>query len=80
MMKFQRKPLLNDISLVIPTLGLPILSNAYTGSLWAALARLLDRGGPGLDTDVAEWLGACAAYWNTCQTHSFDAAWTLGRH
>ena len=78
-MEFERKPLLDDISIVIPTLGqtdpgtMPILD-----PYGQHLARLLDRGGPGLEHRCSWLAGARAAYWNPGQTYSFDAARALG--
>jgi len=57
MMEFQRKPLLNDISLVIPTLGRPILEQCLyrilVGSTWPACLIVVEQGS---NTDVAGWL------------------------
>src|SRR5919109_5812 len=56
-MKFERKPLLNDISLVIPTLGRPILERCLywilMGSSWPACLIVVEQGA---NTDVAGWL------------------------
>ena len=56
-MEFERKPLLNDISLVIPTLGRPILERCLywilMGSTWPACLIVVEQGS---DTDVAGWL------------------------
>jgi hypothetical protein len=56
-MEFERKPLLNDISLVIPTLGRPILEQCLywilMGSTWPACLIVVEQGS---NTDVAGWL------------------------
>jgi cellulose synthase/poly-beta-1,6-N-acetylglucosamine synthase-like glycosyltransferase len=56
-MEFERKPLLNDISLVIPTLGRPILEQCLywilVGSTWPACLIVVEQGS---NTDVAGWL------------------------
>ena len=56
-MEFERKPLLNDISLVIPTLGRPILEQCLywilLGSTWPACLIVVEQGA---NTDVAGWL------------------------
>src|SRR5688572_10059258 len=56
-MEFERKSLLNDISLVIPTLGRPILEQCLywilMGSIWPACLIVVDQG-PNID--VAGWL------------------------
>jgi hypothetical protein len=56
-MEFQRKPLRNDISLIIPTLGRPILEQCLywilIGSTWPACLIVVEQGA---DTDVAAWL------------------------
>jgi glycosyltransferase involved in cell wall biosynthesis len=56
-MEFERKPLLNDISLVIPTLGRPILEQCLywilMGSNWPACLIVVEQGS---NTDVAGWL------------------------
>jgi GT2 family glycosyltransferase len=56
-MEFERKPLLNDISLVIPTLGRPILEQCLywilMGSAWPARLIVVEQGS---NTDVAAWL------------------------
>ena len=55
--KFDRKPLLNDISLVIPTLGRPILEQCLywilMGSTWPACLIVVEQGS---NTDVGGWL------------------------
>jgi GT2 family glycosyltransferase len=55
--EFQRKPLLNDISLVIPTLGRPILEQCLywilMSSTWPACLIIVEQGS---NTDVAAWL------------------------
>ena len=56
-MEFERKPLLNDTSLVIPTLGRPILEQCLywilMGSNWPACLIVVEQGS---NTDVAGWL------------------------
>jgi glycosyltransferase involved in cell wall biosynthesis len=56
-MEFEPKPLLNDISLVIPTLGRPILERCLywimMGSAWPACLIVVEQGS---NTDVAGWL------------------------
>ena len=56
-MEFERKPLLNDISLVIPTLGRPILEECLywilRGSTWPACLIVVEQGST---RDVAGWL------------------------
>ena len=56
-MEFESKPLLNDISLVIPTLGRPILEQCLywilMGSIWPGCLIVVDQGS---NTDVASWL------------------------
>jgi GT2 family glycosyltransferase len=56
-MAFERRPLLNDISLVIPTLGRPILEQCLywilMGSTWPACLIVVEQGS---NTDVAGWL------------------------
>jgi Predicted glycosyltransferases len=56
-MEFERKPLLNDISLVIPTLGRPILEQCLywilMGSTWPACLIVVQQGS---NMDVAGWL------------------------
>jgi cellulose synthase/poly-beta-1,6-N-acetylglucosamine synthase-like glycosyltransferase len=56
-MEFERKPLLNDISLVIPTLGRPILEQCLywilLSSTWPACLIVVEQGA---NTDVAAWL------------------------
>ena len=56
-MEFERKPLLNDISLVIPTLGRPILEQCLywilMGSTWPACLIVVEQGS---NADVAAWL------------------------
>jgi hypothetical protein len=56
-LQFERKPLLNDISLVIPTLGRPILEQCLywilVGSAWPACLIVVEQGSK---TDVAGWL------------------------
>jgi cellulose synthase/poly-beta-1,6-N-acetylglucosamine synthase-like glycosyltransferase len=56
-MEFEQKPLLNDISLVIPTLGRPILEQCLywilMGSTWPACLIVVEQGS---NTDVAAWL------------------------
>jgi GT2 family glycosyltransferase len=55
--EFERKPLLNDISLVIPTLGRPILEQCLywilMGSSWPACLIVVEQGS---NSDVAGWL------------------------
>ena len=55
--EFERKPLLNEISLVIPTLGRPILEQCLywilMGSAWPACLIVVDQGS---NADVAGWL------------------------
>ena len=55
--EFERKPLLNDISLVIPTLGRPILEQCLywilMGSTWPACLIVVEQG---LNPEVAGWL------------------------
>jgi glycosyltransferase involved in cell wall biosynthesis len=55
--EFERQPLLNDISLVIPTLGRPILEQCLywilMGSAWPACLIVVEQGS---STDVAGWL------------------------
>src|ERR1044071_5659593 len=55
--EFERKPLLNDISLIIPTLGRPILEQCLywilIGSAWPACLIVIEQGS---NTDVAGWL------------------------
>ena len=55
--EFEHKPLLHDISIVIPTLGRPILEQCLywilTGSAWPARLIVVDQGS---NTDVAGWL------------------------
>ena len=56
-LQFERKPLLNDISLVIPTLGRPILEQCLywilMGRTWPACLIVVEQGST---TDVAGWL------------------------
>ncbi len=56
-MEFQRKPMLSDISLVIPTLGRPILEQCLyrilVGSTWPACLIVVEQGS---NTDVVSWL------------------------
>jgi hypothetical protein len=56
-MEFERKPLLNDISLIIPTLGRPILEQCLywilMGSTWPAYLIVVEQSS---NTDVAGWL------------------------
>lgn len=56
-MEFERKPLLNDISLVIPTLGRPIMEQCLCwilmGSTWPACLIVVEQGS---NADVAVWL------------------------
>jgi cellulose synthase/poly-beta-1,6-N-acetylglucosamine synthase-like glycosyltransferase len=56
-MEFERKPLLNDMSLVIPTLGRPILEQCLywilIGSSWPACLIVVEQGS---NPDVAGWL------------------------
>ncbi len=56
-MEFERKPMLDDISLVIPTLGRPILEQCLywilMGSTWPACLIVVEQG---LNPDVAAWL------------------------
>ena len=56
-MEFERKPLLSNISLVIPTLGRPILEQCLywilRGSTWPACLIVVEQGS---NTDVAGWL------------------------
>jgi cellulose synthase/poly-beta-1,6-N-acetylglucosamine synthase-like glycosyltransferase len=56
-MEFEQKPLLNDISLVIPTLGRPILEQCLywilMGSAWPAFLIVVEQGS---NKDVAAWL------------------------
>ena len=56
-MEFERKPLLNDISLIIPTLGRPILEQCLywilMGSTWPACLIVVEQGS---NADVAGWL------------------------
>ena len=56
-MEFESKPLLNDISLIIPTLGRPTLEQCLywilMGSIWPACLIVVDQGS---NTDVAGWL------------------------
>jgi GT2 family glycosyltransferase len=56
-MEFERKPLLNDISLVIPTLGRPILEQCLywllVGRAWPACMIVVEQGS---NHDVAGWL------------------------
>jgi len=55
-MEFERKPLLNDISLVIPTLGRPILEHCLywilIGSTWPSCLIVVEQGS---NKDVAGW-------------------------
>jgi GT2 family glycosyltransferase len=55
--EFARKPLLNDMSLVIPTLGRPILEQCLywilLGSAWPACLIVVEQGS---NPDVAGWL------------------------
>jgi glycosyltransferase involved in cell wall biosynthesis len=55
--EFEHKPLLNDISLVIPTLGRPILEQCLywilMGSTWPSCLIVVEQGA---NTDVAGWL------------------------
>ena len=55
--RFKSKPVLDDISVVIPTLGRPILEQSLyhilEGSAWPACLILVDQG---TNTDVADWL------------------------
>jgi GT2 family glycosyltransferase len=55
--EFERKPLLNDISLIIPTLGRPILEQCLywitMGNTWPACLIVVEQGS---NTDVAAWL------------------------
>jgi cellulose synthase/poly-beta-1,6-N-acetylglucosamine synthase-like glycosyltransferase len=57
MMEFERKPLLNDISIVIPTLGRPILEQCLywilMGSSWPACLIVVEQGS---NADVSGWL------------------------
>ena len=56
-MEFERKPVLNDISLVIPTLGRPILEQCLywilSGSTWPACLIVVEQGS---NIDLAAWL------------------------
>ena len=56
-MEFERKPLLNEISLIIPTLGRPILEQCLywilMSSTWPACLIVVEQGS---DTAVAGWL------------------------
>jgi GT2 family glycosyltransferase len=56
-MNFERKPVLDDISIVIPTLGRPILEQCLyrilMGSTWPACLIVVEQGS---NTDVAGWL------------------------
>jgi cellulose synthase/poly-beta-1,6-N-acetylglucosamine synthase-like glycosyltransferase len=56
-MNFEGKPVLNDISIVIPTLGRPILEQCLywilIGSTWPAYLIVVEQGS---NTDVAGWL------------------------
>src|SRR5919197_465128 len=55
--EFERKPLLHEISLVIPTLGRPILEQCLywilMGSAWPACLIVVEQGS---NTEVAGWL------------------------
>jgi GT2 family glycosyltransferase len=55
--EFERKPLLEDLSLVIPTLGRPILEQCLhhilSGSAWPACLIIVEQGS---NPDVARWL------------------------
>ena len=55
--EFERKPLLKDISVVIPTLGRPILEQCLyrilMGSTWPACLIVVEQGS---NTDIASWL------------------------
>ena len=56
-MEFERKPLLDDLSIVIPTLGRPILEQCLywilMGSRWPARLIVVEQGS---NADVAGWL------------------------
>ena len=56
-MDFERKPLLNDISVVIPTLGRPILEQCLywilMGSTWPGCLIVVEQGS---NEDVGNWL------------------------
>src|SRR5688500_10830984 len=56
-MEFERKPLLNDISIIIPTLGRPILEQCLywilMGSTWPAGLIVVEQGA---NSDIAAWL------------------------
>jgi len=56
-MEFERKPLLDDISLIIPTIGRPILEQCLywilEGSTWPACLIVVEQGS---NADVAGWL------------------------
>jgi cellulose synthase/poly-beta-1,6-N-acetylglucosamine synthase-like glycosyltransferase len=56
-MEFERKPLLDDMSIVIPTLGRPILEQCLywilMGSSWPACLLVVDQGS---NADVDGWL------------------------
>ena len=56
-MQFERKPMLDNISIVIPTLGRPILEQCLywilVGSTWPACLIVVEQGS---NTDVADWL------------------------
>lgn len=56
-MNFERKPVLDDISIVIPTLGRPILEQCLyrilVGSAWPECLIVVEQGSNG---DVANWL------------------------
>jgi GT2 family glycosyltransferase len=57
LMNFERKPVLDDISIVIPTLGRPILEQCLywilMGSTWPAGLIVVEQGS---NTDIAGWL------------------------
>jgi GT2 family glycosyltransferase len=56
-MEFERKPVLDNISVVIPTVGRPILEQCLCwilmGSTWPACLIVVEQGS---NTDVADWL------------------------
>jgi hypothetical protein len=80
-MEFERKPVLEDISIVIPTLGRDILEQSLFWILSGGhVARMFDRGRTGSESQCSKDVETRAGDRRPREAHPFESARAFGGH